>query len=65
VQRNCVVIAHGVHETGRREIIALNVDAAETEAFWMELLRAMVARGQVPVDAGDFENGVSDASAAR
>src|SRR5665648_1081412 len=25
VQRKCVVIAHGVHETGRREIIALDV----------------------------------------
>jgi transposase-like protein len=33
VQRNCVVIAHAVHESGRREIIGLDVDAAETEAF--------------------------------
>ena len=32
VQRKCVVIAHAVHETGRREIIGLDVGAAETEA---------------------------------
>jgi hypothetical protein len=29
VQRKCVVIAHGVHETGRREIIGLDVGQAE------------------------------------
>ena len=40
VQRKCVVIAHGVHETGRREIIGLDVGEAETEAFWTEFLRA-------------------------
>ena len=34
VQRKCVVVAHAVHETGRREIIGLDVGAAETEAFW-------------------------------
>jgi Transposase, Mutator family len=31
VQRKCVVIAHGVHETGRREVIGLDVGVAETE----------------------------------
>src|SRR3954471_5383247 len=49
VQRKCVVIAHGVHETGRREIIGLDVGAAETEAFWTEFLRGLVARGLVGV----------------
>ena len=39
VQRKCVVIAHAVHETGRREIIGLDVGAAETETFWREFLR--------------------------
>jgi putative transposase len=34
-----------VHETGRREIIGLDVGAAETEAFWREFLRSLVARG--------------------
>jgi transposase-like protein len=44
-----VVIAHGVHETGRREIIGLDVGEAETEAFWREFLRGLVARGLVGV----------------
>src|SRR6195952_2420550 len=49
VQRKCVVIAHAVHETGRREIIGLDVGEAETEAFWTEFLRSLVARGLVGV----------------
>jgi len=49
VARKCVVIAHAVHETGRREIIGLDVGAAETEAFWREFLRSLVARGLVGV----------------
>jgi putative transposase len=49
VQRKCVVVAHAVHETGRREIIGLDVGAAETEAFWTEFLRSLVARGLVGV----------------
>jgi putative transposase len=40
-----VVIAYGVHETGRREILGVDVGAAETEAFWSEFLRSLVARG--------------------
>jgi putative transposase len=40
-----LVIAHGVHETGRREILSLDVGEAETEAFWTEFLRDLVARG--------------------
>jgi putative transposase len=49
VQRKCVVIAHGVHDTGRREIIGLDVGAAETEAFWTEFIKGLVARGLVGV----------------
>jgi mutator family transposase len=44
-----MVIAYGVHETGRREIIALDVGAAETEPFWREFLRSLVARGLIGV----------------
>ena len=44
-----MVIAHAVHETGRREIIGLDVGEAETEAFWREFLRSLVARGLVGV----------------
>ena len=43
------MIAHAVHETGRREIIGLDVGEAETEAFWTEFLRSLVASGLVGV----------------
>jgi putative transposase len=46
----CVVVAHAVHETGRREIIGLDVGEAETEAFWREFLRSLVARGLTGVE---------------
>src|SRR3954467_10273826 len=49
VARKCVVIAHAVHETGRREIIGLDVGAAETESFWREFLRSLVGRGLIGV----------------
>src|SRR3954470_23573614 len=49
VQRKAVVVAHAVHESGRREIIGLDIGAAETEAFWTESLRSLVARGLVGV----------------
>jgi len=49
VVRKCVVVAHGVHESGRREIIGLDVGEAETEVFWREFLRSLVARGLVGV----------------
>jgi putative transposase len=49
VVTKCVVIAHAVHESGRREIIGLDVGEAETEAFWREFLRSLVARGLVGV----------------
>src|SRR3982750_4743091 len=48
--RKAVVSAHAVHETGRREIIGLDVGEAETEAFWREFLRSLVARGLVGVE---------------
>jgi putative transposase len=49
VQRKAVVVAHAVHESGRREIIGLDIGEAETEAFWTEFLRSLVARGLVGV----------------
>jgi transposase-like protein len=49
VARKCVVIAHAVHESGRREIIGLDVGEAETEAFWREFLRSLIKRGLVGV----------------
>jgi transposase-like protein len=49
VARKAVVVAHAVHETGRREIIGLDIGEAETEAFWTEFLRSLVARGLLGV----------------
>jgi transposase-like protein len=45
VVQKCLVIAYAVHETGRREVIGLDVGEAETEAFWREFLRSLRARG--------------------
>ena len=47
VLRKCLVIAHGVHESGRREVIGIDVGEAETEAFWRDFLRSLVRRGLV------------------
>src|SRR5512133_3941835 len=49
VVAKALVVAHGVHETGRREILSIDVGEAETEAFWREFLRSWVARGLVGV----------------
>jgi len=47
VVNKALVIAHGEHETGRREILSIDVGEAETEAFWTDFLRGLVARGLV------------------
>lgn len=39
------VIAIGVRETGEREVLGLALGAAESEPFWLEFLRQLVARG--------------------
>jgi transposase-like protein len=39
------VLAYGVHESGYREVIALDVGECETEAFWRSFLRSLVERG--------------------
>ncbi len=49
VVSKALVVAHGVHESGRREILGLDVGEAETEAFWTEFLRGLVARGLIGV----------------
>jgi putative transposase len=61
----CVVVAHAVHETGRREIIGLDVGEAETEAFWREFLRSLVARGLTGVElvVSDAHEGLKTAIA--
>ena len=65
VQRKCLVIAHAVHETGRREVIGLDVGECETEAFWTEFLRGLVSRGLVGVQLAisDAHQGLKQAIA--
>jgi len=45
VRHKALVIAYGVHQTGRREVLGIDVGEAETEAFWREFLRGLRARG--------------------
>jgi putative transposase len=49
VVRKALVLAYGVHESGYREVIALDVGEAETEAFWRSFLRSLVKRGLIGV----------------
>jgi transposase-like protein len=58
VVNKALVIAHGVHETGRREILSSDVGEAETEAFWTGFLRGLVKRGLTGVQLA-----ISDAHA--
>src|SRR5215510_1157647 len=63
VVRKCLVIAHGVHESGRREVIGLDCGAAETEAFWREFLRSLIKRGLAGVQlvVSDAHEGLKNA----
>lgn len=45
VYPKALVIAYSVHETGRREVIGLDIGEIETEAFWVAFLRALRERG--------------------
>jgi putative transposase len=60
-----VVLAYGVHESGYREVIALDVGEAETEAFWRSFLRSLVERGLTGVQlvVSDAHGGLKKAIA--
>jgi putative transposase len=45
VYPKALVIAYCVHETGRREVIGLDIGEIETEAFWVAFLRSLRERG--------------------
>jgi transposase-like protein len=45
VRQKALVIAYGVHESGRREVLGLDVGEAETESFWRDFLQGLVVRG--------------------
>ena len=45
VLRKCLVLAYGVHESGYRDVIGLDVGECETQTFWRSFLRSLVERG--------------------
>jgi transposase-like protein len=45
VRSKALVVAYAVHETGRREVIGIDLGEVESEAFWVEFLRGLRARG--------------------
>ena len=45
VRSKALVVAYAVHESGCREVIGIDVGEAESEAFWREFLRGLLARG--------------------
>jgi len=63
VVRKCLVIAHGVHESGRREVIGIDCGECETEAFWRSFLRSLVKRGLAGVQlvVSDAHEGLKNA----
>jgi putative transposase len=63
VVRKCLVIAHGVHESGRREVIGIDCGEAETEAFWRAFLGGLVKRGLngVQLVVSDAHEGLKNA----
>ena len=65
VRSKAVVIAYGVHESGRREVIGLDVGEVESDAFWVEFLRGLRARGLTGVRlcASDAHEGLKGAIA--
>jgi transposase-like protein len=65
VRRKSLVVAYAVHEAGYREVIALDVGASESGAFWREFLRALVARGLRGVElvVSDAHEGLKNAVA--
>jgi transposase-like protein len=65
VVRKALVLAYGVHESGYREVIALDVGEAETEAFWRSFLRSLVERGLTGVQlvVSDAHAGLKNAIA--
>ena len=65
MRQKALVIAYAVHETGRREVIGLDVGEAETEAFWREFLQVLRARGLdgVRLCVSDAHEGLKNAIA--
>jgi hypothetical protein len=63
VRQKALVIAYAVHETGRREVIGIDLGETETEAFWRDFLRGLRARGLsgVKLCVSDAHQGLKNA----
>jgi transposase-like protein len=61
-----MVVAIAVRETGEREILGMDLGAAEDGAFWLGFLRSLVARGLrgVQLVISDAHEGLRQAIAA-
>ena len=66
VVSQAVVIAIGVRQSGEREVLGLDVGPSEDGAFWLQFLRALVARGLsgVQLVVSDAHEGLKGAVAA-
>jgi transposase-like protein len=65
VYPKALVIAYGVHESGRREVIGLDIGETESEAFWVAFTRSLRERGLtgVRLAISDEHTGLKNASA--
>jgi transposase-like protein len=65
VYPKAVVIAYGVHESGRREVLGLEIGEIESEAFWITFLRSLRERGLAGVRLviSDDHTGLKNAAA--
>jgi len=66
VRHKALLVAYGVHESGRREVIGIAVGEVESEATWREFLRSLVARGLAGVQlvVSDAHPGLKSAIAS-
>lgn len=65
VRSKALVVAYGVHASGRREAIGIDIGEVETEAFWVEFTRGLRSRGLsgVRLCASDHHEGLKAAIA--
>jgi transposase-like protein len=54
VTSKAVVVATGVTEDGRREILGIEIGDSKDEAFWREFLRSLKRRRAVRRAPGDL-----------
>jgi len=66
VRHKALLVAYGVHESGRREVIGIDVGEVESEATWREFIRGLVARGLTGVQLviSDAHPGLKNAIAS-